>query len=49
MARQFQEEAPFVSIPETRLLPHEEKPGEVAAAVRTFLRAEGANSRSWLS
>jgi len=39
MAGQFRGGAAFVSIPETRLLPHEEKPEEVARAVRNFLLA----------
>jgi len=46
MARQFQGGAPFVSIPETRLLPHEEKPDEVAGIVRRFLLSESSISHS---
>ena len=37
MARQFPAAAVFESIPATRLLPHEEKPEEVARVVRRFL------------
>jgi pimeloyl-ACP methyl ester carboxylesterase len=41
MARQFQSCAGFESIPDARLLVHEERPIEVAGAVRAFLSAVG--------
>jgi haloalkane dehalogenase len=37
MAKTLPSETTFVAIPEARLLPHEDHPAQVAAAIRTFL------------
>ena len=45
MANDLPNETTFVTIPEARLLPHEDHPAEVAAAIRSFMARGGMRRR----